>query len=146
MRGQTVQEGSTTMTHIRVLLVDDQPTIRQGLRLHLATENDISIAGEADDGPTAIELAMSLEPDVVVMDISMPGMDGFEAARQIRRLSLSGIVMLSLHDDAVSRARAISSGASAFVSKHDANCLLAETIRRVATGAIDPGQFTNGGP
>jgi DNA-binding NarL/FixJ family response regulator len=132
--------------HIRVLLVDDQPTIRQGLRLHLTTESDISIAGEAGDGPTAIELATSLEPDVVVMDISMPGMDGFEAARQIRRLSLSGIVMLSLHDDATSRARAVSAGANAFVSKHEANCLLVETIRRVATGAIDPGQISNGGP
>ena len=121
------------MTHpIRVLLVDDQPTIRQGLRLHLTCERDIAIAGEAADGDTAVELATSLEPDVVVLDISMPGMDGFEAARRIRAAGPSSIVMLSLHDDPASRAKAIAAGANAFVSKHEATGQLVEAIRTVA--------------
>ena len=121
------------MTHsIRVLLVDDQPTVLHGLRLHLTTERDIAIAGEAADGPTAIALATSLAPDVVVLDISMPGMDGFEAARLIRAAGTSSIVMLSLHDDVHSRARAISSGADAFVSKHELTGQLVEAIRNVA--------------
>jgi DNA-binding NarL/FixJ family response regulator len=122
------------MTHsIRILLVDDQPTVRQGLRLHLTCESDIVIAGEAADGDTAIELATSLEPDVVVLDISMPGMDGFEAARRIRAAGTSSIVMLSLHDDPASRAKAIEAGANAFVSKHELTGHLIETIRTVAS-------------
>jgi DNA-binding NarL/FixJ family response regulator len=132
--------------HIRVLLVDDQPTVRRGLSLHLSTESDIAIAGEAGDGQTALELVTSLEPDVVVLDISMPGMDGFETAKRIRELASPAIVMLSLHDDAASRARAEASGANAFVSKCDASDRVVETIRRVAAGAMDPGQFRNGGP
>lgn len=119
-------------TSIRVLLVDDQPTVRQGLRLHLTTERDIAIAGEAADGDTAVELAATLEPDVVVLDISMPGMDGFEAARRIRAAGTPSIVMLSLHDDPSSRARAIEAGASAFVSKHELTGQLVEAIRTVA--------------
>lgn len=121
------------MTHsISVLLVDDQPTVLHGLRLHLTTAGDIAIAGEAADGPTAIALATSLEPDVVVLDISMPGMDGFEAARLIRAAGTSSIVMLSLHDDAHSRAMAMCCGADAFVSKHELTGQLVETIRAVA--------------
>ena len=131
---------------IRVLLVDDQPTIRQGLRLHLGCEPDIVVAGEANDGNEAIELATSLDPDVIVLDISMPGMDGFEAARRLRTMTASGIVMLSLHDDAASRARAEQSGAHAFVSKHEATGQLVTAIRRIAAGHIDPGQIRNGGP
>lgn len=132
--------------NIRVLLVDDQPTIRQGIRLHLDCQPDISIAGEADGGIEAIELATSLDPDVIVLDISMPGMDGYEAARRLRAATPSGIVMLSLHDDAASRAKATEAGAHAFVSKHEATDQLVRAIRRVATGAIDPGQSRNGGP
>jgi DNA-binding NarL/FixJ family response regulator len=133
-------------THIRVLLVDDQPAIRQGLRLRLTTEPDMSIAGEAEDGPAALELAGALMPDVIVLDISMPGMDGFETARRLNDIAPFAIVMLSLHDDPASRARALAAGATVFVAKHEADALLVDTIRRVAIGASGHGQLTHGGP
>jgi len=136
-----------TMTmQIRVLLVDDQPTIRQGLRLRLSTEPDMTIVGEAADGEEAIELAALVSPDVIVLDIAMPGMDGFEAARRLSAAGHAVIVMLSLHDDSTSRARALAAGATDFVAKHEADALLCDTIRRVAIGERDRGQLTNGGP
>ncbi len=122
------------MNHqIRVLLVDDQPSIRKGLRMHLSCTADIAVAGEACDGATAIELASELAPDVVVMDVSMRGMDGVEATRRIQAAGGPAVVMLSLQDDAASRARAIDAGAAAFVSKNEANGQLVEAIRRAST-------------
>ena len=68
---------------IRVLLVDDQPLLRMGFRMVLDAENDLTVVGEAGDGAEAIRLTHSLEPDVILMDVRMPGMDGIEATRQI---------------------------------------------------------------
>jgi DNA-binding NarL/FixJ family response regulator len=144
-----MQEGDAMTTQIRVLLVDDQPAIRQGLRLRLTTEPDMAVVGEAADGAEALELAIVHGPDVVVLDIWMPGMDGFETARQLRQLRAGtrvAIVMLSLHDDAASRARALTAGADVFVAKHEADAQLVDAIRRVAAGVERRGQLTNGGP
>lgn len=131
---------------IRVLLVDDKPAIRQGLRLRLTTEADISIVGEAGDGLAAIELATSLSPDVVVLDIAMPGMDGFETARRLRDVTTSRIVMLSLYDDLACRDRAAIAGADIFVAKHEAEALLVSAIHSTAIGSTANGQLTEGGP
>jgi len=131
---------------IRVFLVDDQPAIRQGLRLRLTTEPDLMIVGEAGNGEEAIELAAALRPDVIILDIAMPGMDGFETARRLREAIQPAIVVLSLHDDATSRARALAAGATTFVAKHEADALLVDTIRRVAAGARACGQPRQGGP
>ena len=123
------------MKNIRVLLVDDQPAIRQGLRLRFAAEADITVVGEAGDGATALDLAQTLTPDVIIMDVTMPGIDGIEATRAIRtEVPDSTVVMLSLHDDATTRSRASDAGATAFVSKHQADSLLFETIRHAAAG------------
>jgi DNA-binding NarL/FixJ family response regulator len=132
--------------NIRVLLVDDQAVIRQGLRLRLTTESDMTVVGEAGDGPTAIGLTTSLAPDVVILDICMPGMDGFETARCLHSATDAGIVMLSLHDDPAVRARAATVGADIFVAKHEADAQLINAIRRVAIGATAHGQLSEGAP
>lgn len=129
------QEGGDSVKHIRVLLVDDQPAIRQGLRLRMAAETDITVVGEAGDGATALSLAQSLAPDVIIMDVTMPGIDGIEATQAIRaEMPDSSVIILSLHDDAKTRDRAADAGASAFVAKHQADALLFDAIRHAAVG------------
>jgi DNA-binding NarL/FixJ family response regulator len=106
------------MKMIRVLLVDDQPSIRQGLRMRLALEPDIDVVGEAGDGHAAVALARSLDPDVVLMDVQMPGGDGVAATRQIAADAPGcAVVILSLYDDDATRARCQQAGAREFVSK-----------------------------
>jgi len=118
---------------IKVMLVDDQRTVRQGLRMRLALEPDVTVVGEAADGAAALSLALSLCPDVVVMDVGMPGMDGVAATAALRAASPhSAVVMLSVYDDAATRRRALSAGAVAFVGKHEAAEALADAIRQAA--------------
>src|SRR5690606_15371860 len=110
---------------IRVLLADDQPTIRQGLRLRLGLEPDIDVVGEAGDGNDAVALATTLRPDVVIMDVTMPHLDGIDATHALRQQAPgSAVVILSLHDDASTRDRARLAGATAFIAKHEADSLL----------------------
>ena len=118
---------------IKILLVDDQPAVRDGLRMRLELEPDLTIVGEACDGQEAVALAQALVPDVVVMDVEMPGLDGIEAARQLRvNIPSVTIVMLSIHCDATTQSRAREVGARAFVEKRaEIDVLLAE-IRRAA--------------
>lgn len=121
------------MTQIRVLLVDDQPTVRQGLRLRIETEPDISIVGEAGDGMAALDLAAKLRPDAIVMDVMMPGMDGIETTRKLRdAVPECNVVILSLHDEASTRSRALDAGAVSYVAKHEAERLLLDAIRQAA--------------
>jgi DNA-binding NarL/FixJ family response regulator len=133
MEAPDSHEGGEEVNAIKVLLVDDQPVIRQGLRLRMATESDIAVIGEAGDGHAALDLARDLAPDVIVMDVAMPGLDGIEATRSIRAtIPGSTVVILSLSDDAATRVRAAEAGAAAFVAKHEADGLLLDTIRRLA--------------
>ncbi|MEA3340459.1 MAG: response regulator transcription factor [Chloroflexota bacterium] len=116
---------------IKILLVDDQPSVRQGLRMRLALEPDLAVVGEASNGVEAIELTQSLTPDVVVMDVEMPEMDGITATERLGEMSPHvTVVMLSIHGDAATRAR--TAGAAAFVEKQGAvETLLAEIRRAV---------------
>jgi DNA-binding NarL/FixJ family response regulator len=123
---------------ITIVLVDDQPAVRLGLRMRLALEPDLTVTGEAGDGAAVPALVRGLHPDVVVMDIEMPGMDGIAATAALQHLVPgSPVVILSLHDDPVTRRRALASGASAFVSKCDAHELLPAMIRRAVQGKSD---------
>jgi DNA-binding NarL/FixJ family response regulator len=118
---------------IRLLLVDDQPQVRRGLVMRLALEPDVEIVGEAGDAESALELADRLHPDVVIMDVELPGMDGIDATRSLRTtLPQTAIVMLSLHDDTDTVARAKAAGATAFVAKHRMEGPLLAAIRDAA--------------
>lgn len=102
----------------RVLLVDDTPQVRQDLRLMLALPGEMVIVGEAANGQEAIRLVQALAPDVVVMDLEMPVMDGYEATRVIKsRLPAPRVVILSIHAGPAEQEKAKSAGADAFIAK-----------------------------
>ncbi len=126
---------------IRVLLVDDHAVVRTGFRLLLESGADFSVVGEADSGETACRRYLELTPDVVVMDVAMPGMGGIEALRRIRsHHPQARVLALSAHDDPVHARRALREGAFGFLSKRSAPQTLLEAITSVAAGKryIDP--------
>jgi DNA-binding NarL/FixJ family response regulator len=118
---------------IRLLLVDDEARVRQGLRMCMAGEPDFEVIGEADEGAEAVELAAALQPDVVVMDVRMRGLDGIGATRNLQDL-LPGtrVVILSMHDDLNTRRAAQAAGACAFVGKQEGIARLFDVIRSIA--------------
>jgi DNA-binding NarL/FixJ family response regulator len=118
---------------IRVLIVDDLPMVRQGLRMQLLLEPDIEEIGEAASGEEALALVQQLQPDVVLMDVKMPGMDGLTATRVVLAITpLSAVVILSLYDDAHLKAEAQAAGAAAFVGKHEGIDILLTAIRQAS--------------
>ena len=118
---------------IRLVLVDDQPVVRQGLRMRLTLEQDMTVVGEASNGGETIALVQQLAPDIVLMDVEMPEMDGISVTAVIHAsTSQSAVVMLSIYDDVSTRARAHAAGAAAFVNKSGAIEVLVATIRQVA--------------
>lgn len=127
---------------IRVLLVDDHAVVRTGFRLLLESAANVSVVGEADTGETGYQRYLELAPDVVVMDVAMPGMGGIEALRRIRsHHPQARVLALSAHDDPVHARRALREGAFGFLSKRSAPETLLEAITSIAAGKryIDPG-------
>jgi len=105
---------------ITLLLVNDEAIIREGLRMRLALEPDITIVGEASTGTEALQQLQRLQPDIILMDLALPDMDGIAAIAAFRAAhAASAVVILSLQDDAVIRARAQAAGVAAFVGKHE---------------------------
>jgi DNA-binding NarL/FixJ family response regulator len=120
---------------VRVLLVDDQPLIRLGFRLVLESEPDLEVVGEADDGVGALELAATLTPDVVVMDVRMPRMDGIEATQRIsERLPDVRVLILTTFDLDEYAFAGLRAGASGFLLKNARPADLVQAIRTVAGG------------
>lgn len=118
---------------IRLLLVDDQMSVRRGLRMRLGLEPDVEVVGEAGDGIGAIDQVRALQPDVVLMDVEMPKMDGITATQAIASSTArAAVVVLSLYDDVHTREKASKAGAQAFVAKHQLEQALMQTIRNVA--------------
>ncbi|OGO24991.1 MAG: DNA-binding response regulator [Chloroflexi bacterium RBG_16_50_9] len=123
------------MQKIKVLIVDDHAIMRDGIRALLSINDDIQVAGEASDGKEAIKKMSELEPDVVVMDIAMPGMDGMEATRQIIKANVKvKILILTQHDNKEYILSAIKAGAAGFVPKRAMGSELVSAIRAVYRG------------
>jgi two-component system nitrate/nitrite response regulator NarL len=119
-----------SMMAITLLIVDDQPNIRRAVRQCLALEPDVRVVGEAGDGAEALTLASNLHPDVVLLDIKMGSIDGFDVAEEVHH-SLPGtrVIFLTVHDTAANREHARQVGASGFVAKHEpAEVLLAAIL------------------
>lgn len=125
------------MSPIRILLVDDHAIVRAGVRMLLETVPELQIVGEAEDGREAVRLTDELKPDVVVMDIVMPDMDGFEATRQIKKKHPEcSILVLSMYDNEQYFFEILSAGASGYVPKKAAPMALAEAVRAVQSGGV----------
>ena len=119
---------------VRVLLADDHRILREGLRRSLEAQG-VDVVGEAVDGDEAVDLADALHPDVVLMDVTMPVLDGVEATRRIhQRLPEVRVVMLTMHADEATLARAIRAGADGYLVKDCSTDEIAEMIRLVAAG------------
>jgi two-component system response regulator NreC len=121
----------------RVLIVDDHSVVRAGVRLLLEREEDMEPVGEAGDARQALEMAQRLKPDVVLMDVVMPGATGVDAAAEIRHiLPDARILMLSMQDDPSYVRQAFANGATGYVLKEAADAELVTAIRRVASGEL----------
>jgi two-component system, NarL family, response regulator NreC len=123
------------MKKIRVLLADDHTLMRRGLRLIVEQQPDLVVVGEAEDGRQAMALAASLKPDVAVLDIGMPNLNGIEATKQITDgESGVAVVILSMHADETYILRALKAGARGYLLKDSAESDLVRAIRSVAEG------------
>ena len=119
---------------LRILLADDHVTVRHGLKLLVESQQDMEVVAEASDGADAVQLAMKCRPDIVVMDVSMPGMNGLVATQTLRRmLPSAAIVTLTRHADDAYLQELLRAGASAYVLKQSPPTELLQAIR--ATGA-----------
>lgn len=118
---------------IRVLIADDHGIVRQGTRSLLEKESDIEVVGEAEDGRAAVEMAESLHPNVIAMDIAMPKLNGLDAAAQIvRRHPEIGVIILSMHEEEDYLVRALSAGVRGYLLKDNAQFDLIRAVRAVA--------------
>jgi DNA-binding NarL/FixJ family response regulator len=123
------------MERITVLLVDDHMIVREGIRALLEAEGDIEVVGEAQTGRQAVQLTKRLRPDVVVMDIGMPLLNGLEATRQIlKALRATRVLILSAHSDDEYIRQAVILGAAGYLIKETSANLLSEAIREIEKG------------
>lgn len=126
---------SAPLTPIRVLLADDHDILRQGLKLLLGLQADIAVVGEARTGVEAVHLVEELQPDVVVMDISMAEMDGLQACRRIRRQHpTTQVLMLTMHESEEYFLQSLRAGAAGYIVKKAAPAELHAAIRTTADG------------
>jgi two-component system response regulator NreC len=120
---------------IKILLADDHALVREGFRMILEAQNDIQIVGQAGNGREAIELAAKLHPDVVVMDVAMPELNGIEATRRILEASpRTRVLALSMHKDAVYVREVLRAGARGYLLKDSGDADLVAAVRAVAKG------------
>jgi two-component system response regulator NreC len=125
------------MSKIRLLLVDDHQIVRAGLRMLFQAEKDMEIVGEIDSGGEAVEAVRELKPDVVIMDVAMPGISGIEATRRIKEASPdTAVLALTMHEDEQYFFEMLNAGASGYIPKRAAPDDLVSAIRVVSQGNI----------
>lgn len=123
------------MSKIRILVADDHGIVRKGLRLQLEQNEQIEVVGEAADGREAVRLAEELKPNVIIMDIGMPSLNGIEATAQIvKHNPRVGIIMLSMHSDESYLVRTLAAGAKGYLLKDSADADLQRAVQAVAQG------------
>jgi DNA-binding NarL/FixJ family response regulator len=122
---------------VKLLLVDDHPIVRSGLRMLFLSEPTMTIVGEADSGGAAVEAVQRLEPDVVIMDVSMPGMNGIEATRRIKAVRPeTAVLALTMYEDEQYFFEMLHAGASGYIPKRAAPDDLVSAIKVVAEGNV----------
>lgn len=120
---------------IRILLADDHALVRQGLRFILEAQDDMEIVGQAGNGNEAVELAEKLKPDVVIMDVAMPGLNGVEATRRLAAsLPRTRVLALSMHKDSVYVREILRAGARGYLLKDSGDADLVAAVRAIAKG------------
>jgi two-component system invasion response regulator UvrY len=123
--------------HIKVILVDDHAVVRAGFRMLLSTEDAIEVIAEAERGEQACQLYLEKQPDVMVLDLSMPGIGGLETIRRIcSRDSHAKILVFSVHDERVYVDRAMHAGAKGYITKHAHPEILIAAIHKIAEGGV----------
>ncbi len=130
------------MKRIRILLADDHAVVRQGFKMLLDAQGDMEIVGEAGNGREAVDLAEQLRPDVVVMDVAMPELNGIEATRRLaEKVPHARVVALSMHKDSVYVREVLRAGARGYLLKDSGSQDLVAAIRAVASGEgyLSPG-------
>jgi len=125
------------MENIKVLIADDHPVVREGVRAMLQTDDEIEVVGEASDGLEAVAKTGECQPDVVLMDIVMPKLDGLEATRRIKKQYPNiSVIMLTIYEDNAFVIDAIQAGAGGYLLKDASNDLLHHTIKAVNSGGM----------
>jgi two-component system, NarL family, response regulator NreC len=119
---------------IRILIADDHGIVRTGLKLLLDRISEMEVVGEAADGREAVRLAAELQPDIVIMDIAMPLLNGLQAAQVIRENTRTGVIFLSMHTDESYIVKALDAGARGYLLKDNADEDIERAIRSVAAG------------
>lgn len=148
--GTDAMTDGMSLAEIRIVLADDHNVVREGIRGIIEGQPGMVVVGEAEDGAQAVEVATTLEPDVLVVDMSMPELNGAQVARRVRRaLPAVRVLALTVHDDRAYLAQLLKAGVSGYVLKRAAAQELLQAIRTVAEGGVylDPrvaGQVVNG--
>ncbi len=125
------------MPRIRIVIVDDHAIVRAGFKMLLSSYPSIEIVAEADRGEALYQLYLDYQPDIVVMDLSMPGVGGLESIRRLRsRIAEAKILVFSVHNENVYISRAIEAGAKGYISKNSAPEILVDAILAIASGSI----------
>ena len=129
------------MSILRIFIAEDHETVREGLKMIIASQPDMEICGEAGDGRTAIKMAQELQPDIVVMDVTMPELNGLKATKQLKQLCPQmKILTLTRHTDDGYLQELLRAGASGYVLKQSASTELLRAIRAISNGGnyLDP--------